>query len=502
MSVVTRFPPEPNGYLHLGHAKAMHINFTTGNECYLRLDDTNPEAEKEEFVDHILDNVRWLGWTPSKITYCSDYFDDLLHLAVKLIDKGLAYVDHQTPEEIRRTRELRQASPWRDRPTEESRRLFDDMRRGKVQEGSATLRMKMSFESSAGCMLDLVAYRVKNAVHPRTGSRYSIYPSYDYAHCIVDSLEGITHSICSLEFESRKASYYWLLDALELRKPVVSEFSRLCVDHNVLSKRKLARLVSEVVDGWDDPRLLTLAGMRRRGVPPAAINDLCKELGMTRSEGRVPLHRLYHHVRAHLDATSFRCMAVLRPLRVVITNMPDNHQEVVQASLFPGRTLETYGVPLTRVLYIERSDFRAQDVKGFRGLAPGKTVMLRYAYPVTCHTFQEHNGQVEEVHVTYDVTKASKPKGVIHWVAEPSPGQAPPSIEVRLYDELFNSREPESCDDWLADVNRSSLEVVHGFGPPFLASLEPGSRIQLERLGYFCVDTQQRVLNRTCGLRC
>lgn len=511
--VVTRFPPEPNGYLHIGHAKAMFVDFGMaaqyGGGCYLRFDDTNPEAEKQEYIDHIQEIVSWLGWTPWKITYSSDYFDQLYELAVRLIKSGHAYVCHQTAEEIKEYRERREGSPWRERPIEESLMWFENMRRGLVDEGKATLRMKMDPKNENFNMFDLIAYRIKFAEHPHAGDKWCIYPSYDFTHCLVDSLENITHSMCTLEFETRRASYYWLLEVLDLYKPVVWEYSRLNITHNVLSKRKLNKLVTDGhVHGWDDPRLLTLAGLRRRGVTPQAINAFCRDIGITRAEGEVHPHRLEHFIRADLDATSPRALGVLRPLRVVITNLPDDYYEEADAKVFPGRSDESYKVPFTKVVFIEDTDFREQDAKDYYGLAPGKTVMLRYAYPITCTGFTKSQGneKVTEVQATYDADFAGKkpPKGVLNWVGQPSPGREPPKFEARLYDQLFKS--PSLPEDWLGDINPDSLQVIKGaYATPRLASSKPGERFQLERLGYFCVDLDSKedalILNRTVTLR-
>lgn len=510
--VVTRFPPEPNGYLHIGHAKAMFVDFGMAEKydgvCYLRYDDTNPEAEKQEYIDHIQEIVSWLGWAPWKITYSSDYFEQLYDLAVKLIKTGHAYVCHQTGDEIKDYRERREGSPWRDRPIEESLALFDDMRRGLMDEGSATLRMKMDPKNENFNMFDLIAYRIKFVEHPHAGDKWCIYPSYDYTHCIVDALENVTHSMCTLEFESRRASYYWLLEVLDLYKPLVWEYSRLNITHNVLSKRKLNKLVTDkYVKGWDDPRLLTLSGLRRRGVTAAAINTFCRDVGVTRAEGEVHPHRLEHFIRADLDVNSPRALGVLRPLRVVITNLPDDHFEEVEAKLFPGRSEEGYKVPFTKVIYIEDTDFRESDAKDYYGLAPGKSAMVRYAYPITCTGFTKGpDGKVVEVQAEYIKEFAGKkpPKGVLNWVGQPAPGQEPPCFEARLYDQLFTSA--NLPDEWLKDLNPESLTVLSGgYATPHLAKAKVGDRLQLERLGYFCVDPDSTdgalVLNRTVTLR-
>ncbi|KAG2447630.1 hypothetical protein HYH02_007548 [Chlamydomonas schloesseri] len=517
--VVTRFPPEPNGYLHIGHAKAMFVDFGMAKQydgvCYLRYDDTNPEAEKMEYITHIEEIAKWMGWEPWKVTYSSDYFQQLYDFAVQLIKTGHAYVCHQTKEEIEASREKREPSPWRDRPVDESLRLFDDMRRGLIEEGKATLRMKMDHKNENYNMFDLIAYRIKFVEHPHAGDKWCIYPSYDYTHCLVDSLEDITHSLCTLEFETRRASYYWLLEVLGLYKPVVWEYSRLNITHAVMSKRKLNKLVmGGYVHGWDDPRLLTLAGMRRRGVPPTAINAFCRDIGITRNENIIQLPRLEHFIRSELDATSPRALAVLRPLKVVITNMAADHFQEVEAQTFPGREhSEAVKVPLTRVVYIEATDFRLKDEKDYYGLAPGKSVMLRYAYPITCtgHTVDPATGAVTELTATYDpdhYTAGKKPpKGVLNWVAQPQPGVEPPTFEARLYDTLFKSEDPGSLDAWLEDLNPESLVVLKGCvaTPALAAKAKAGARFQLERLGYFAVDIDSKegalVLNRTVTLK-
>ena len=510
--VMTRFPPEPNGYLHIGHAKAMFIDFGMAAQydgcCYLRFDDTNPEAEKQEYIEHIQDIIQWLGWKPFKITYSSDYFHELHALAVKLIEMGHAYVCHQNGDEIKASREKKEPSPWRDRPKEESLKIFEDMRKGLVDEGTATLRMKMDHKNENPNMFDLIAYRIKFVPHPKSGDEWCIYPSYDFTHCIVDSLENITHSLCTLEFESRRASYYWLLDVLGLYKPLVWEYSRLNITHTVLSKRKLNKLVMDkYVSGWDDPRLMTLAGLRRRGVTPASINLFCRELGITRADSEVHPHKLEYHVRSDLDATSERALAVLRPLKVVISNVPDDHMEYVTAQVFPGRSEDGYQVPFTKIVYIESTDFRKEDAKGYYGLAPGKTVMLRYGYPITCTDFStDADGNVVELQATYDPDFAEKkpPKGVLNWVGQPAPGKEPPTFEARLYETLFKSANLTA--DWLDDLNPDNLTVIRGcYCTDRIKSAPVGARFQLERLGYFCVDPDSTkampVLNRTVTLK-
>lgn len=516
--VYTRFPPEPNGYLHIGHAKAMFVSFGLAKErggcCYLRYDDTNPEAEKKEYIDHIEEIVEWMGWKPFKITYTSDYFQELYELAVELIRRGHAYVDHQTPEEIKEYREKKMDSPWRDRPIAESLKLFEEMRLGMIEEGKATLRMKQDMQSDNGNMYDLIAYRIKFTPHPHSGDKWCIYPSYDYAHCIVDSLEDITHSLCTLEFETRRASYYWLLHVLDLYQPYVWEYSRLNVTNTVMSKRKLNFLVTNKhVDGWDDPRLMTLAGLKRRGVTSTAINAFVRGIGITRSDcSTIRLERLEYHVREELNRTAPRTLVVLQPLKVVVTNLESGLVMDLDAKKWPDASTEDssafYKVPFSRVVYIEKSDFRMKDSKDYYGLAPGKSVLLRYAFPIKCTevVLADDNKSIVEIRVEYDPSKKTKPKGVIHWVAEPSREVDPLSIEVRLFDKLFNSENPAEHEDWLSDVNPQSKVVISGaYAVPSLRDAAMGDRFQFERLGYFVVDkdsTPERlVFNRTVTLR-
>eukprot|EP00798_Chlamydomonas_sp_ICE-L_P030329 gene30329-35322_t len=513
--VWTRFPPEPNGYLHIGHAKAMFVDFGMSEQydgnCYLRFDDTNPDAEKQEYIDHIKEIVAWMGWKPWKITYSSDYFKELYAFAIQLIKSGHAYVCHQTKEEIEECREKKMPSPYRDRPMEESLALFEDMRRGLVDEGKATLRMRQDHKNENYNMFDLIAYRIKFVEHPHGGDTWCVYPSYDYTHCIVDALENISHSLCTLEFESRRASYYWLLEVLDIYKPLVWEYARLNITNNVMSKRKLNKLVmASHVNGWDDPRLLSLAGLRRRGVTPGSINTFCKEIGITRNENLIHMHKLEHHIRLDLDASSPRTLAVLRPLKVTITNLPESHFEEFDAKVSPGRSDATYKVPFTRVVYIEATDFKEADEKGYYGFAPNKQCMLRYAYVLTCTGFKKDgSGKVVELTADADLNPGDKkpPKGVLNWVAQPKPGVEPLKLECRLYDFLFNSEDPQSLgDDWLGDINPDSLEIVKGaYGNPALADVKVFDRFQFERLGYFAVDPDSSkdclVFNRTVTLK-
>lgn len=516
--VMTRFPPEPNGYLHIGHAKAMFVDFglakDRGGNCYLRYDDTNPEAEKKEYIDHIEEIVGWMGWEPFKITYTSDYFQELYELAVELIRRGYAYVDHQTPEEIKEYREKKMNSPWRDRPIKESLQLFHDMKRGMIDEGKATLRMKQDMQSDNFNMYDLIAYRIKFTPHPHAGDKWCIYPSYDYAHCVVDSLENVTHSLCTLEFETRRASYYWLLDALGLYMPYVWEYSRLNVSNTVMSKRKLNRLVTEKwVDGWDDPRLMTLAGLRRRGVTPTAINAFVRGIGITRSDSSlIRLDRFEYHVREELNKVTARAMVVLNPLKVVITNLDAGTVMDLDAKKWPDTKADdassVYKVPFSNVVYIENMDFRMKDSKDYYGLAPGKSVLLRYAFPIKCTEviLGENKDSVLEIRAEYDPDKRSKPKGVLHWVAESSPGVEPLKVEVRLFDKLFRSENPAELEDWLGDMNpHSKIVISDAYAVPALRDAAVGDKFQFERLGYFVVDqdstSDKLVFNRTVTLR-
>ncbi|EFH64913.1 predicted protein [Arabidopsis lyrata subsp. lyrata] len=466
------------------HLKAMYVNFglakDRGGCCYLRFDDTNPEAEKSEYITHIEEIVNWMGWKPFK----------LYDLAVELIRRGHAYVDHQTGEEVKEYREKKMNSPWRDRPIEESLKLFDEMKRGLFEEGKATLRMKMNMQND----------------------NFNIY---DYAHCIVDSLENITHSLCTLEFETRRASYYWLLHSLGLYMPHVWEYSRLNITNTMMSKHKLNQIVTDKhVDGWDDPRLMTLAGLRRRGVTPTAINDFIKGIGITRSDGSIiNMNRLESHIRVELHETAPRTMVVVHPLKVVITNMESDKVIELDAKIWPENKSNDpssfYKVPFSRVVYIERGDFRLKDSKDYYGLAPGKTVMLRHGFPIKCTdvVLADDNETVVEIHAEYDPEKKTIPKkGFLHWVAEPAPGKEPLKVEVRLFDKLFYSENPGELENWLDDINTNSrLVVSDAFAVPTLKEAALGEKFQFERLGYFVVDKdstpEKLVFNRTVTLK-
>jgi glutaminyl-tRNA synthetase len=517
--VVTRFPPEPNGYLHLGHAKACFIDFglaaARGGRCYLRFDDTNPAAEKTEFIDHIKEIVAWLGWAPCAVTHSADYFGTLHAIAVDLIARGHAYVCHQTAAEVKASRDARVGSPWRDRPAAESLAAFADMTRGAIPEGGATLRLRQDPGNANYNMYDLIAYRVKFVPHPHAGDAWCVYPSYDFTHCLVDALENVTHSLCTLEFEPRRASYFWLLEVAGLYKPVVWEYGRLVLHHNVLSKRKLTELVAGGhVAGWDDPRLLTLAGLRRRGVPPSAINAFCREVGITRSDAAVGPAALDAHVRAALEPASPRVLAVLHPVPLVLTNVPDDHCEAIPARTWPNRPgdPETYAAPLTRTVFIEAADFRPVDERGYYGLAPGKTALLKYAGTVTCTGFTPGPGGVgvAEVQATYAplAPGAKPPKGVLSWVGQRAPGVPPTTFEARLYGLLFKSADPAALGPaWLGDLDPKSVSIIPGAvaAGGALDAAAPGAVFQIERVGYFTVDPDSGpgapVLNRTVTLR-
>ena len=506
--IITRFPPEPNGYLHVGHAKAMFLDFgyarKMNGECILRFDDTNPVTEKTEYIDSIVETVKWMGHSPTRITYSSDYFTELYQLGKELIRRGKAYVCHQSSEEMKRDRETKTESPWRDRDSGESLRLFEDMKKGKYGEGEATLRMKIDMKSANPVMRDPIAYRVKHAPHPRTGDTWCIYPSYDYTHCIVDSLEWITHSLCTLEFEIRRDSYYWLLEALDLYRPYVWEFSRLNVTHTIMSKRRLLHLVKENrVRGWDDPRMPTLMGMRRRGYPSTALNRFCAAIGVSRAKNIISYNTLEYWIRTELDSTAPRAFMVLKPLKVTITNFKE--EETLEAPNHPKKSeLGIRKLSFTKEVYINSSDFRKEDSKGYYGLAPGKVAMLRHAYPITVDSMvTDDNGIVTELKATCDYDKSVKPKGVLHWVS----GKAS-KAEVRLYNHLFKTEDVSTLDKatWLDDINPDSEVVVeNALIEESLTSAKTGDKFQFERTGYFVCDQdstlEKKVFNLTVSLR-
>lgn len=523
--VVTRFPPEPNGYLHIGHAKSICLNFGIAQEyggtCHLRFDDTNPTKEDVEFVDSIRDDVRWLGfdWGANEF-YASDYFEKLFGYAVRLIRAGLAYVDSLSAEEIRAHRgtltEPGKNSPYRDRGVEENLDLFERMRAGEFADGAHVLRAKIDMASGNINMRDPTLYRIRKTSHHRTGDAWCIYPMYDYTHCLSDAEEGITHSLCTLEFEDHRPLYDWVLDKLETPcHPQQIEFARLNLTYTVLSKRKLLRLVDEGhVAGWDDPRMPTLAGLRRRGYPPQAIRNFCERIGLAKRDSLVDVAMLEHAVREHLNAVAPRYMAVLDPLRVVIENYPEDRSEEMEAVNNPeDPTAGTRHVPFSRVLYIERDDFREDPPRKYFRLAPGREVRLRYGYFITCvGVVKDEAGRIVELRCTYDpetrggdAPDGRKVKSTLHWVSAAHAVEA----EVRLYDRLFRVEDPDVVPDggdFLDNLNPESLRTVTGMIEPALAAVPAGQTVQFERQGYFCADrldsTPQRpVFNRTVGLR-
>ncbi len=522
--VHTRFPPEPNGYLHIGHAKSICLNFGLarefGGQCNLRFDDTNPAKEEVEYVDSIQEDVRWLGFTwDDRMFYASNYFDRLYAFAETLIEKGLAYVDDLSQEEIRAYRgtltEPGKDSPYRGRSVAENLDLFRRMRAGEFPDGAKVLRAKIDMQSPNVVLRDPVLYRIKHVEHHRTGDAWCVYPMYDYTHCISDSLEGITHSICSLEFENNRPLYDWVLDNLPVPcHPQQIEFARLNLSYTVLSKRKLIQLVTQkVVSGWDDPRLPTLSGIRRRGYTPEAIRDFCERIGISKAENMVDMALLEHCLREDLNRSAKRVMAVLRPLKVVIENYPEGQVEEIDFPYHPeDASLGSRKVPFTREIYVERDDFMETPAKKWFRLAPGAEVRLRYAYYVTCTDVVKDpaTGEVTELRCVHDpATKGGwssdgrKVKGTLHWV---SAAHAVPA-EVRLYDRLFTKENPaEGKGDFMEALNPASLEVIpEALVEPSLAALPVGERVQFERLGYFCVDKdstpQKRVFNRAVALK-
>ena len=523
--VVTRFPPEPNGYLHIGHAKSIWLNFGlaaehAGGRCHLRFDDTNPTKETVEYVDSIMADVRWLGfdWGPH-LYYASDYFQQLYDWAVQLIRAGRAYVDDQSAEEMSATRgtltEPGRESPWRDRSVEDNLDLFARMRAGEFPDGSRVLRAKIDMASPNLNLRDPTMYRIRKVAHHRTGEAWCIYPMYDFAHGQSDSIEGVTHSICTLEYEDHRPLYDWYLDQLGIYHPQQIEFARLNISHTVLSKRRLLELVEgRHVSGWDDPRMPTIAGYRRRGYTPEAIRDFCERIGVAKKDSLVETALLEHCLREDLNRRAPRAMAVLRPLRLVIENYPEGQEEMLEAVNNPeDPAMGTRPVPFSRVLYIEQDDFREQPHKKYFRLFPGNEVRLRYAYFIRCTDVvkDEATGEVVEVRCTYDpatrggdAPDGRRVKSTIHWVSAAHAVEA----EVRLYEPLFTAAVPGADkDDWKADLNPRSLERLTGCRlEPSLAAAAPGARYQFERNGYFCVDVgdsaaDRPVWNRAVGLR-
>ncbi|HDJ30253.1 MAG TPA: glutamine--tRNA ligase/YqeY domain fusion protein [Candidatus Acetothermia bacterium] len=531
--VHTRFPPEPNGYLHIGHAKSICLNFGIAEEfgglCNLRFDDTNPEKEDVEYINAIKEDVRWLGYDwEDREYYASDYFEQLYEWAEYLIKQGKAYVDDLSPEEISeyRGKAIRDGdkiitppgknSPYRDRSVEENLDLFRRMRAGEFPDGAKTLRAKIDMSHPNINMRDPVMYRIMRATHPRTGDEWCIYPTYDWAHGQSDAIEGITHSLCTLEFEVHRPLYDWFLDNLPVpHRPRQIEFSRLNLTYTVLSKRRLLQLVEEGhVNGWDDPRMPTIAGLRRRGYTPESIRDFCSRIGVTKAEGVVEYELLEYCLRQDLNKRAERRMAVLHPLKVVIDNYPDDQVEELEAINNPeDPSAGTRMVPFSKVLYIERDDFMENPVPKFYRLAPGREVRLRYAYFIRCtDVVKDEAGNIVEIHATYDpatrggdAPDGRKVKATLHWVSAAHAIAA----EVRLYDRLFKAKNPlqvEDGKDWLDNLNPESLVVLTGCKlEPSLAEVSPGDRFQFERVGYFCVDPDSKpgrpVFNRTATLR-
>jgi glutaminyl-tRNA synthetase len=521
--VQTRFPPEPNGYLHIGHAKAICIDFGLADEfgghTNLRFDDTNPQKEETEYVDSIKADVNWLGYKWDGLFYASDYFDQLYEWAIKLIKDGKAYVDDLSADEIRKHRgtltEPGKDSPYRNRSVEENLNLFERMRAGEFPDGSRVLRAKIDMASPNLNFRDPVMYRILHAEHHRTGNKWCIYPMYDFAHGQSDSIERVTHSLCTLEFEDHRPLYNWFIQRLGIFPSRQIEFDRLNLTYTLLSKRKLLQLVQEGrVSGWDDPRMPTLGGIRRRGYTPEAVRNFVGAIGVSKTNGSIELAMLEHFVREDLNKRSPRVMAVLRPLKVVIDNYPENQVEEMDAVNNPeDASAGSRKVPFSRVLYIEQDDFREDPPKGYFRLSPGREVRLRYGYFITCTSVAKNEkGEVVEVHCTYDpatrggnAPDGRKVKSTIHWVSAAKAIDA----EVRIYENLFTKENPgevQEGQDFTANLNPNSLEVITNAKlEPSLASAAAGNRYQFERLGYFCVDPDSRpgkpVFNRTVALK-
>ena len=518
--IVTRFPPEPNGYLHIGHAKSICLNFGIAEKyegvCHLRFDDTNPAKEDMEYVRSIQADVTWLGYDPSEaVFFASDYYQRLYDYAVELVKLGLAYVDSVSDEEVRRLRgtvtEAGTPSPYRDRSVEENLDLFERMKAGEFDEGEHVLRAKIDLSSPNMKMRDPAIYRIKKAPHYRTGDTWCVYPLYDFTHGLSDSLEGITHSLCTLEFEDHRPLYDWLIENLPVpARPRQYEFGRLNLGHTVLSKRRLIQLVNDGhVAGWDDPRMPTITGLRRRGVPPAAIRDFIGRLGVTKADGLVEMSYFENTIREHLNPTAERRMAVLDPIKLVIENYPEGESEELEALNNPtDERAGTRMIPFARELWVERDDYMDDAPKKFRRLTVGQEVRLRFAYFVTCtDVVRDADGNVTELRCTYDpesrggdAPDGRKVRGTIHWVSAAHAATA----EVRLYDHLFAAEEPGKERDWLEDLNPGSREVrTNCFVEPALADAD--MVVQFERLGYFAPDPDSApgalVFNRTVSLR-
>ncbi len=522
-SILTRFPPEPNGYLHIGHAKSICLNFGLakkyGGKTNLRFDDTNPVKEDTEYVDSIMEDVRWLGFEWASVHYASDYFDQLYEWAIELIKKGLAYVDDQTLDEIRKNRGTVTSpgveSPYRNRSVEENLGLFERMKNGEFPDGSKVLRAKIDMAHPNMQFRDPIMYRILHAEHHRTGNKWNIYPMYDYAHGQSDSIENITHSICTLEFDIHRPLYDWFIQQLGIFPSHQYEFARLNINYTVMSKRKLLQLVKEgYVNGWDDPRMPTICGFRRRGYTPEAIRSFCDRIGVAKRDNIIDYSLLEFSLREHLNKVAPRMMAVLNPVKVVITNYPENQVEMLTAINNPeDESAGTRQVPFSRELYIERDDFMENPPKKYFRLAPGQEVRLRYAYFVTCQeVVKDADGNITEIRCTYDpatrggdAPDGRKVKGTIHWVS----AQHAIEAEVRLFDRLFKVPAPDDVEEghtFLENLNPDSLKVLQNCKlEPSLANVKPLDKMQFERLGYFCVDkdstTEHLVFNRTCTLK-
>ncbi len=521
--IITRFPPEPNGYLHIGHAKSLCLNFgiaaETGGRCHLRFDDTNPAREEEEFVESIKEDVRWLGWDWGEHLYfASDYFDALFDFAIRLIEAGKAYVDDLSAEEIRRDRgtltEAGKESPFRNRSLVENLELFQKMKSGDFPEGAHVLRAKIDMSSPNLNLRDPVLYRIVKASHHRTGGKWCIYPMYDFAHGQSDSIENVTHSICTMEFEDHRPLYDWFIDVLGIHHPQQIEFARLNLSHTVLSKRKLANLVSEgYVSGWDDPRMPTLSGLRRRGYTPQSIKNFCERIGVAKRQNTVEMALLEHCVREDLNERSPRVLAVLHPLKVVIENYPEGEVEHLEALNSPGDpSMGSRLLPFSREIYIEADDFMEDPPSKFFRLAPGREVRLRNGYYITCVGVDKdpETGELLSLRCTYDpLTKGGespdgrKVRGTIHWV---SAGHSL-EVEVREYEHLFSVEKPDEIEDFRTVINPNSLKVLHSCRvEPNLKEAQPGQQFQFERVGYFCLDSVDStrdalIFNRIVTLR-
>ncbi len=522
--VHTRFPPEPNGYLHVGHAKAICLNFGVAANydglCNLRFDDTNPTKEEAEYARAIAEDVRWLGFDwQERLFHASDYFEQLYGFAIQLIERGVAYVCELSAEEAREYRgtltEPGRESPYRERSVDENLTKFRRMRAGDLKDGDAVLRARIDMASPNINMRDPIIYRVRHVAHHRTGNDWCIYPMYDFTHCLSDALEGITHSLCTLEFEDHRPLYDWFLDNVDAPcHPQQIEFARLEIDYTITSKRRLAQLVADdIVDGWDDPRLPTISGMRRRGYPPAALRAFSKRIGVTKTNTTIEMAVLESCVRDELGATSPRVMGILNPLKLVITNLPDDYCEQIDAPYHPQKPeLGRRQMPFTREVYIERDDFMEEAPRKFFRLRPGGAVRLRYAYIIDCHEVVKNEaGEIIELHCTYDIdtrsgtgTSERRVKGTIQWVSADHALDA----EVRLYDRLFDVPNPGKTGDQPPTdfLNPSSLQVVQAKVEPSLAATQPGDQMQFERIGFFCADVKasasgRPVFNRTIPLR-